>query len=67
MPTINKLIEATKITYTAAISAGDVTVVVQKTSDGSLKYNVEYTGTGDRPTWEDFCVQVEGDATINLL
>ncbi len=67
MPIINKSVEPSKITYTTRTDSGDILVVVQKTADGTLKYSMEYTGTGDRPTWEDFCPMIEGDGEVNLL
>lgn len=67
MAVINKQVAPTKVTYTIATDSGDVLAVVQKTADGTLKYSMEYTGAGTRPTWEEFCTMLEGDATVNLL
>lgn len=68
MPTLNKLVEQTKITYTTNIGAGDVTVVVQKGSTGQLDYTVSYVnGTGELPTWQDYCTNFESGSEVNLL
>lgn len=63
MPTINKLTESTKITYTTSAAVGDVTIVLQKHANGDLEYSIKYVN-GDHPTWEQFTGQLESGFTV---
>lgn len=67
MANINKLVETNQITYTTTTDMGDVTIVLQKTNDGSLRYSIAVVNTGTRPTWSETVDTIEAGNTVVLI